>query len=76
MSGETKELLLAAARTARKLMGELAVTLPAAVAPENDRFAFRELTAFDKELATVWLRDANKAGKAVTWKRRTSIFND
>lgn len=65
--GEKEELLLAGAKTARKLMGELAVTLPVSTLPENERFVFREQTAFDKELALVWIRDADMAGKTMTW---------
>jgi len=65
--GETKGLLLAGAQTAHKLMGELAVRLPGADTPENERFTFRELTAFDKELALFWIRDADMAGKSMTW---------
>jgi hypothetical protein len=65
--GEKEELLLAGAKTARKLMGELAVTLPVSTLPENERFVFREQTAFDKELALIWIRDADMAGKTMTW---------
>jgi len=63
-----KELLLAGAQMAHKLTGEFAVTSPGSTAPENERFDFRVLTAFDKELATVWLRDADKARKSMTWE--------
>ncbi len=65
--GGKEELLLAGAKTAHKLMGELAVALPVSTLPENERFAFREQTSFDKELALVWLRDADMAGKTMTW---------
>lgn len=64
--GGEKELLLAGAQMAHKLTGEIAVALPGSTAPGNERFVFRELTAFDYELATFWARDADMAGK-MTW---------
>jgi len=72
--GKREELLLTGAQMAHKLMGELAVTLPGSTALENERFVFRELTAFDNELATFWARDADLAGK-MTWEEANEYIH-
>lgn len=74
-SGEKAELLQLAGTAARKITGRAPVLLSPRSAQGDERFVVHTLTVFDSDTKLVWLRDADKAGGALTWEEANAFID-